>query len=243
MKRKLGVLTLIGAVMLSAAPVWAQGDFYVVGGGGVGTRITSLPKTITDSGYYYLGGNLTCALGTAITVNATNVTIDLMGFTITGNTNSGSYGIYSNYRNLEIRNCTIHGCYAGIYGNGGNSRVISVKASYNAALAIQLTGSGNLIQNCNAFNTGPATFYQSCIFATSGTITGCSSIDNTIGGIGMYGPGLVTNNNANSNGTTGFTLGTYIYVNGNCAMNNTGSNYNAPSTTLVWGMNAGGPLT
>ena len=33
MKRKLGVLTLIGAVMLSAAPVCTREDCYVVGGG------------------------------------------------------------------------------------------------------------------------------------------------------------------------------------------------------------------
>lgn len=243
MKRKLGVLMLIGALMLTAAPVWADGDFYVIGGGGgVGTRISSLPYPITNSGFYYLGGNLTCASGTAITVSANNVTLDLMGFTLTGNTTSGSNGILiGGSRNVEIRNGTIHGCYTGIYGYGGNNRVISVKASYCAALAMELDGVGNLFQNCSAFNTGPTAGFISCMYLQTGTITGCISINNNIGGIGMSGPGLVTNNTANSNGNNGFNLGNNIYVNGNVALSNTGVNYSAGTTGMVWGMNAGGP--
>ena len=109
---------------------------------GVGTRITSLPKTITDSGYYYLGGNLTCASGTAITVNATNVTIDLMGFTITGNTNSGSYGIYSNYRNLEIGMAQSRLLCKHLWKRRQQSGDQHYKPAYNAALAIQLSRIG-----------------------------------------------------------------------------------------------------
>jgi hypothetical protein len=61
MKRMRGMLWLIGALGLSAAPVLADGDFYVIaGGGGVGTKISSLPYTITKPGFYYLAGNVTC---------------------------------------------------------------------------------------------------------------------------------------------------------------------------------------
>ena len=46
MKRKLRLLVLVGAILLSVSPVLADGDFYVVAvGGGVGTKITSLPYT------------------------------------------------------------------------------------------------------------------------------------------------------------------------------------------------------
>ena len=60
MKRKYWLLLLVCAVLLSGRPVLADGDFYVVvGGGGVGTKITSLPFTISAPGFYYLGSNLT----------------------------------------------------------------------------------------------------------------------------------------------------------------------------------------
>ena len=53
MKRQLWTLLLVAAVLGLAQPVWAD-DFYVIaGGGGVGTKITSLPYTITKPGFYY----------------------------------------------------------------------------------------------------------------------------------------------------------------------------------------------
>ncbi|MBU4448351.1 MAG: hypothetical protein KKD99_07175, partial [Proteobacteria bacterium] len=52
---------------------------------GVGTKITSVPYTISSPGFYYLGGNLTYSgTGSAISVDADNVTLDLMGFSLTG---------------------------------------------------------------------------------------------------------------------------------------------------------------
>ena len=73
MKRKLWLLALVAAVLLSAAPVLADDGFYVIAGGGkpVGKAITSLPCTINDSGMYYLDRNLPILLfsGSAITIN------------------------------------------------------------------------------------------------------------------------------------------------------------------------------
>src|SRR6476619_6633553 len=49
------------------------------------TAITSLPITISNPGSYYLTGNVTAtADGTAITIAADNVTIDLNTFTLSG---------------------------------------------------------------------------------------------------------------------------------------------------------------
>jgi hypothetical protein len=81
--------------LLSSSPAWAE-DFYVIAGGGaVGTKITSVPYIITQPGFYYLGGNLSYnATGNAITVNANDVTIDLMGCTLSCTTGSGiTHGI------------------------------------------------------------------------------------------------------------------------------------------------------
>ena len=80
-----------------------------------------LPLTITTSGSYYLAQNLKGAgSGTSvITVNASNVTIDMNGFTIDGTTELG----YSNdcikvgsVENVSIANGTIRECKSeGIY--------------------------------------------------------------------------------------------------------------------------------
>ena len=123
MKRKLWLLALVGAMLLSVNPVLADGDFYVVAvGGGVGTKITSLPYTISNPGFYYLSGNLTYS-GTeqAIIILSDNVTLDLMGFSLTG---AGKYisgfGIApfyleTFYNNVEIRNGTVSGFGFGVY--------------------------------------------------------------------------------------------------------------------------------
>ena len=87
MARKLGLIALLSLYLLSPAAALADGDIYV--GGPYGTKITSLPYTISAPGFYYLGGNLTYAGdSSAITINADNVTLDLMGFALTS-TGSG----------------------------------------------------------------------------------------------------------------------------------------------------------
>src|SRR5438876_7759228 len=53
--------------------------------------ITSLPFTISQPGSYVLNGNLTAAAsGTGITVSASNVTVDLQGFDLSGASIGGS---------------------------------------------------------------------------------------------------------------------------------------------------------
>jgi hypothetical protein len=241
MKRTLALLALVGAVLLSTGPVLADSDFYVIaGGGGVGTKITSLPFPIKNSGFYYLGSNLTCASGDAIDITADNVVLDLMGFTITGNTSS--YGIYFTQSNVEIRNGTVTGCKEGIFGNGQNNRVVNVKLTNHAHCAVELYGGSALIKDSLASNSGDTTII-STMFVASGTITGCTACNNPTGGIGASGPGLITNNVADSNTTSGIRVGNDIYINGNCALNNSGSGnyYLASGTDVVWGMNVGNP--
>jgi hypothetical protein len=83
---------MIATILLSLTPAAADSDFYVISGGGaVGTRITSLPRIISAPGFYYLGANFTyTGVAPAITVAANGVTLDLMGFSLSGNgTNKG----------------------------------------------------------------------------------------------------------------------------------------------------------
>jgi hypothetical protein len=147
MKRKVGILWLIGALVLSAAPVAADGDFYVVvAGGGVGTRITSLPYTIDKPGFYYLTGNLTYPNSeNGITVNAWDVTIDLMGFCLSG---SGDKGIVTTQPNVEVRNGTLSGWQTGFVSGGDNCRALNLRVR-NCGRGIDLWTNGNLVKGCN----------------------------------------------------------------------------------------------
>jgi hypothetical protein len=77
------------------------------------TPIESVPFIIDQSGSYYLTKNLnfTAASGHAITISASNVTVDLMGFTLSSSSAVTGDGIHINggVRNIAVRNGTITG--------------------------------------------------------------------------------------------------------------------------------------
>ncbi|MCX5889277.1 MAG: right-handed parallel beta-helix repeat-containing protein [Deltaproteobacteria bacterium] len=123
MKRQLWLLALVAAVLLNVAPVLAD-DIYVIGGGGVGTRIASLPYTISSPGFYYLTGSLSLTgSGNGITISSDDVTLDLMGFRVNGpgpNATVNNFGIHmSGRQNVEIRNGTLSGWWQGVREDGG----------------------------------------------------------------------------------------------------------------------------
>jgi hypothetical protein len=257
MKQPICLLALIGVLLLSAAPAWAQGDFFVIAGGGppVGTKITSLPKTIDQPGFYYLAGNLTYS-GTnsnAITVNADNVTIDLMGFSLSGPGGSAiSSGIKINGQNVEVRNGAVIGFYYGILStSSNNNRVSNIRASGNYWIGIELDLSDSSVINCTASNNGGG------IYVYSGIISGCvANSNNTSGGwgtgIGMSaaytsgGGGSVLGNLAINNATHNFWIGNggavAVVVDRNSAFGSSPNYYVESGTTGVqMGTNAGTP--
>jgi hypothetical protein len=150
--KKLLLLVMVGAVLLSVAPVLADGDFYVVAaGGGVGTKITSLPKEITSPGFYYLAGNLSyTGASSGIDVKCDDVTIDLMGFSLTNNGTGGAGIQFNNHKNVEIRNGTFSGwTYAISDGpaGGARNRALNIRVE-NGSYGIQFIGTDNLIKGC-----------------------------------------------------------------------------------------------
>jgi hypothetical protein len=178
MQRKLFIGIIAVVVLISPAAALAGGDIYV--GGPYGTKITSLPYTISAPGAYYLGGDLSYA-GTesGITVNADNVTLDLMGFTL-AHTGTGSpvYGIYMNGRkNVEVRNGTVLGWDIGVYEAAWNGavghRIINIRAvDFNSGVILH--GNGHLIQGCTASSSRPGTSgFSLWINFGSGIISGC----------------------------------------------------------------------
>jgi hypothetical protein len=219
MKRKLWLMAMVAAVLLSAAPVLAQ-EFYVVAGGGppVGTKITSLPYNINSNspGFYYLTGNLSAASGSGITVNSNYVTIDLMGFNLNGNNLYD--GININGSNVEVRNGSLSGWSNGIHAYSGNNqiRVINVGALNCINSGILLQGAVNLVKDCSVngnfdcvlgISTNGATVKGNQVEACSTGIyswLGTTS-DNTVSDCtdGIMGSGTISNNSITGNANTG----------------------------------------
>jgi hypothetical protein len=245
MQKKLWLLALamVGAVLLSGTAAWADGEFYVIGGGGppVGTKITSLPAdgfTITKPGFYFLGGDLTYT-GTsyAITISTDNVTIDLMGCNLTGpGKSSGASAISTNNNNVEIRNGTISNFQTGIFAHGVNNRASRIRVLNNGSIGIWL-GSNGLVEGCNSSSN-----YQG-IEVQSGTISGCIACNNTKIGIQLVDTGVVIGNVANGNGSDGFWLSVVynhiIMVDRNSASGNVTPYNFGTNPNIVWGVNGG----
>lgn len=243
--KRFGLSALVLALVLCGTA--ARADFYVVGGGGppVGTRITSVPYTITQPGFYYFGKNLTYnGSGIAITIDADNVTLDLMGFSLTqgGVTGSGEGIRMNNRANVEIRNGTVNGFFYGAIEGisaGKNHRVINIRATNNT-FGIYFASSNNLINNCTASNNS-----SSGIFLWSGSITHSVASNNSYG-IYLLGPGNVLENSVFNNSTRNFSLGsgvaTAIMADRNSAFGLNPNYYVEPGTTgIQWGINAGSP--
>ena len=197
------------------------------------TVIAHLPFTITESGSYYLTGNLTgVAHGNGIEVSASNVTIDLNGFALIGvpGTLSGVQ-VSPMQRNLSVRNGTVRN-----WGNFGvhaqtaaNSNFQDLRLSDNG-LAGLTAGEGSVVTRCTAVGNGneginvlPRSSVHQCtsnqnslhgIYAgQQSTIIGCSASQNTASGIVAGASSTVSDSTANNNGGIGISV-----AEGNCSI-------------------------
>ena len=142
---------------------------------------------ITQRGSYYLTGNITGVAGKhGVEITASGVTLDLMGFDLSGIPAMGAFDGVSatvfSRTNITIRNGSVRG-----WGGEGvdlgtvgasNSAVIDVRASNNTGNGI-LTGSFSMITGCTAsLNTG-----DGIVAGEGSTITGCTASFNNGNGI------------------------------------------------------------
>ena len=147
---------------------------------------------ITQPGSYYLTGNIgvTTAVS-AIEVAASNVTIDLGGFVITG-AGVGVHGVHvpdSTLRAVTVRD----GAVSGFTGSG-------VSAAFVMACTLrELT-------------------VRACAFGArvggNARVTDCTFTDNTSTGLSMSGDGVVENTVCSDNGGAGLTGQTAVVVRG-----------------------------
>lgn len=227
--------------LLSYAPfAWTQGSLTPPGSPAATMKtleqtepripISSVPVTITQSGSYYLTGNLTAGSGhDGITVDADDVAIDLNGFTLTGAGVTSGYGILleSFHKNLTVFNGKLVGwagnVKAAIYGVGSISWIDRVQISdcfygiYGSNIGVKITacavsgcqndgiwvGRGGMIENCISFDNG-----QCGIVALENSIVSqCTVWSNAFFGIdGRYGHATIRECTVRDSGSSNISV-------------------------------------
>ncbi len=197
---------LVSALAMAAnkvvvIPLNSSSPVYVAG-----TEITALPYTITEPGMYFITDNLTDVTnGEGILITANDVTLDLMGFTLTG-TGTAHYGIEITGTNSSIANGTIKAFgQAGVYTTKTQSRATDIRAIENGTLGTTVQYSGIALSGRDAY------------------IERCLSVSNGGHGIatGTNYDATIINNIVRDNGNDGIYVGKASLVDGNIVKDNT----------------------
>lgn len=189
-------LQLLPAFLLFAAPAFAQGPLTPPSGtpapamkslDQVEAR-TPVPAggayTISQSGSYYLTGNITVTGGNGITINAANVTLDLNGFTIRSTAASPSgtgIQLSATSHQTTVLNGSIlgPGFVNGVYGTPNNPthvvvRGVTVKSCQVRGIA--LSGVPTLVESCTVSGIS-STDIQNSIGITADVVKSCIAAD------------------------------------------------------------------
>jgi hypothetical protein len=166
------------------------------------TPISSLPFAINQSGSYYLTGNLqfTGASGIAIRIDASNVTLDLMGFTLSSTNAVGGDAIFiiNGNRSVAVKNGTIAGnTTVTISGTNPNRAWTIAAAGFNRGITNSATGCqfGQLrISGCRSHGLSGG---------AQAMVENVTAVQNGGDGISVSGQSAVTNCVAESNGSAG----------------------------------------
>lgn len=200
--------------------------------------------TLEVPGAYVLAGNLT-ATGNCLVVGADFVTINLAGWTITGDgTGAGITDTGVLRRGIVVRNGTVRIFPTGInLGASLGAQVERVRVNDNATGI--LVGNGSTVNSNTATenndgivagnastvagNTASSNFVNGILVGNGSTIKGNSATGNTGGfmpgaGIVVGSGGTVTGNTASSNSGNGIRVTCPSNVIGNTATSNTDTN-------------------
>jgi len=208
------------------------------------TPIGSLPFTVGKSGSYYLTGNLqfTAKTGDAIAVSASDVTIDLAGFTISSNpaVTGNAIHITSSSGRVTVQNGGITGnTTVTVSGNAPNQSWSVNPAGF--AKGILAEGSSTFqfsqlrISGCRSAGiestAGPANVREVLVtqnglsgisvnlLGVAGNVSSCTAFKNGDAGIDIRG-GTIANCSAIQNGGFGITSSPGSIVNSSGASNN-----------------------
>ena len=215
------------AVGLAAArTTWAQ----VTCGQMVTTKVT-------------LTGDLPC-MGTGLIVGAAGVTIDLAGFTITGDGDMGDIGIDNSagFEKLTVKDGTIEEFGVGIMiGNTAVKNTIDGVTVFGCSLGVDLNDSdgGKVKDSIFNGNSGGGLILREG--ATDNTIEKSTSVGNAVAGFEVRGSGNTIKKTDITTNTTGVLLigdgnevsSCGIYRNGGRGVDVTGSNNEVKKNTVI----------
>lgn len=200
--------------------------------------ISALPATISVSGSYYVTTNLTGVAGgiNGITILASDVTVDLSGFTLQGVAGSGA-GIYvpNAVRNLAIRNGAMDSwggsgvSAANVYDSqferlrisntggdglqaGSNCVVFVCSVNGNGGYGMQVGYSCTVI-GCNASGNGVGEFSSGINVGNNCTVKDCTASGNDWDGIIAENNSTVKDCTVSGNGGVGIDSGNNCTVN------------------------------
>ncbi len=169
----------------------------------------SYPIVISAPGHYYLTGNLNPPASTrALTINSSDVSLDLGGFTVTGSGSGPVAGIlvFGVQTRVRITNGTVKGFPGnGISAVGITHVVIEDVTVSGTAIGIQV-GSYSVVRNCSASEN---TEYGMLISGSFSTIDNCMVESNGYLGVSLQsGSGhVVKNSTFRNNDTSGLSEG------------------------------------
>lgn len=184
-------------------------------------RAADMPKNIMSPGSYYLIENIATA-GNGIAISSDNVTLDLMGFTLSGGTGSG-IRVVSTRRNITIKNGIVRGwAQSGIMANN------AIDSHFENLI---IANNGTVVNNDRGLGTG-----EGCV------VSNCTSVDNGSDGFWLGSANIVTNCVARGNGRFGINVNSGTVR--NCtARNNVNSGIKSTQGAVIEGCTASGSTT
>ena len=202
------------------------------GAGSSSTPITSCGQIVTTNAV--LTQDLTCPGSSGVIVGAAGITIDLKGFTLTGDRSASHYGVLdSSYSHVRVENGTVRNFYDGI--DAGSSTVtvsnVVVSGSVLAGIFICCASTSSSISSTTASGNGGDGII---IGGASAKIQSTNASGNAGQGINVGGPlASIKSANASGNGANG------IFVTGNGAsIASSAATGNANSGVVVVGDSA-----
>lgn len=181
------------------------------------TPISSLPYTISTAGSYYLTDYLTgTAASNGITVNASHVSIDLNGYGLDGDSQSGLAGISIQLTNHHITISNGHitqWAHDGI--SGSSSEFVSVSNIH--------------VDNCNQ---------DGIELSNQANVTHCTVVGNNSDGIDVGTGSVISNCIASMNNSDGFEIGTGSNISHSDAKDNGDDGFDCSSSVVVSSCNS-----
>jgi parallel beta-helix repeat protein len=184
------------------------------------TPISSLPFTIDQPGSYYFVTNLTGDASGGITIAASGVTLDLMGFELAGGTGS-AIKVSGTQRNIAIRNGVVRdwsGDGIDLFTGASNCQVERLRVSGNAGHGVT-AGMGSVVRDCTAFGNGS----QGIRVNSGSSVQGCTARSNGGFGFRLIDNCLLQSSVASSNISSGVFTGNQCMIKDCVAGLNAGS--------------------